>query len=1774
MNWSLIILGLVALTGVALAENSYLIIAPKLIKVGFENQLSVFIAAASQPVEVKFELLIGQQRIHGLTTVKAGETRNATLTIPKEFPVGAAELTITGTGGIRFEEKRDVIVYDNSYVLLVQTSASTYRPGDDMEMRLVATNEELMPLEKSLAEIEIYDANLKLVGEFRHVPIRGGISDTFVFPVAMHCNVGTWLVSATIGNTTSSVEVLVARPTTPSFDLKAIFQRFLLRTDKFLRGVIEIDDDNNQPIFGRAIVAIGQITEQDVQMMMKEQAEKRENMPSKQETMPVNEEWRKWKSQEMEIAGRVEINYDLMSLFNIDVTKVIAVQVYIQVTDLASGQERFIQHVIPVFTRDVVYDIRPLEFEAGFENEFEIIAKRPDGKPSKMEDVIVTISMMIGNEQGKIQNEKSVEIKDFYTRGRNDIAFFNVEIPENCIGVLMTITPLGEDGKVRGYRTHAVPLMPKPRRGVSGGKLSIELLPSMTSPVATDANAPVVSSQISTVGRTSNFYIQLVPAKSFKKFEPLPMSYVLLTNGRITRTGEFMIKPTKECQSMKRAIKTEEPSAPMCVFNGTLPMEITRDMVPYSTLLVYTFQPTLGLNVAESYRFSVAGLFQSTLTLNATIVPYTSTRTMLGGDRDESHEDFSSSEDVDLTSVPVSKLAQDKKRIELSFTGTPDSTVGLNVMEYDAIIQGLSTRMTKERVLQYLTSYEQVPIVGMPTLTPSTEGKMGMRKRQQTTGMEDTDRTETTTFSSNDDEHEHEHEHEHEQDTRAVLSEEGEERKMFEEYMGYKVRYPIEKMIFGVSSTRSSQSVEGDDVYTTSNMGRLYGDSQNQRSQSPYRRRAMKSSSQVDVSIEDNNYIVATSSPVVFKQPVGATPFKQEEQQQDKEDVDVEQQKESRRYGTPSWYEKMNSKLTSISQEAFTFMQSGLTIVSDFSSLNLPIEMRRTNLTKLFSQMRQRSFMDTESFGVRDEARQLLEEYLAESDLSMIPPPIMLEEQARTGYYRSLFFNTSRIESQGTGKVVLPRTKPYSTWIATGFALNAKKGLALAQPIRLPTNQGLYILGNFPDQVQVGERVLLTCGINNYLGKDLSKVTIRVRASGDFEIMEQSESQRATPSNGKDYTMTIPSLPSLGVATRHLILVPKRSGVVKIVLEVESEFGGDYEILTTYVRESGIERQEMTARLFDLTSDKKSYGPIVEKMTPSPFLRSIRVSVSGTGLDRLVERYTTETNSLIGVDMALIRLWRLTGLARYLNETSQMESMLAMQVAANISTAYQKLQLYNAYDGSFSFISDQGEQISSLYLTSFAFGALLSPFMTVRDNVTLNRTLSYILSRQQQDGSFDDEGSCFHYRFCSGEFRRESLTALVLYSMAHNNVSEYAPKFIHERLYMGEQSPMMRAQRFLESRLDAVKSCMLTTTLMQLALIQSPVLPEQTREKIFETIRTRQLTVVPEDGSRFFKYTDKKMMVEEDLLLNGMMISIYARFGDMKVATDIARWMVDRIETHPHYDTVLDAVFGTEAWLKTDCLFRQRFPTDKFSVMIDVSTDNGQKQQFKIDSTNMDITQKFRFTLPVNQITYSVSGFGVAAVIIRQVYVEKQQKQMGESMPFQLKNEFMSMPWISEITTRTCVTYTPTPKDQELAKNTFNRTVVVDVQLPSGMRVNLRQIGFFLSRVPEMMYFTFDERANKFNFFLTVPSTMYGKDICFEWCLERLSMIEQWAPIRIRAYDYLQPETQLVRLMPVEFQPKVLGYSYVDAVHKARPTMEQLTKMQQESMPSMKPMHS
>jgi len=254
--------------------------------------------------------------------------------------------------------------------------------------------------------------------------------------------------------------------------------------------------------------------------------------------------------------------------------------------------------------------------------------------------------------------------------------------------------------------------------------------------------------------------------------------------------------------------------------------------------------------------------------------------------------------------------------------------------------------------------------------------------------------------------------------------------------------------------------------------------------------------------------------------------------------------------------------------------------------------------------------------------------------------------------------------------------------------------------------------------------------------------------------------------------------------------------------------------------------------------------------------------------------------------------------------------------------------------------------------------------------------------------------------------------------------------------------------------------------------------------------------------------------------------------------------------------------FRTEAWLNVDCLFRKQFDLEKFTVTIDVSADNGEKRQFKIDWKNIDLTQMIQFTAPVNQITYSVRGYGRAYIRIVETFAEPKQQVDGKSRPFQITQEFTPMPWFNEIKAKTCMTYVSTMKEKKSIPENLNRTMVVELELPSGTRINVRQIGFFLSRIEQVMYFTYEPCGNKLIFVLNVPSTVFGKPICLEWSLERLSTVMNWSPIQIRVYDYLEQEIQLVQLFPIQFQPTLLGYSFVDAVHKARPSLESLANSQ------------
>jgi hypothetical protein len=237
-----------------------------------------------------------------------------------------------------------------------------------------------------------------------------------------------------------------------------------------------------------------------------------------------------------------------------------------------------------------------------------------------------------------------------------------------------------------------------------------------------------------------------------------------------------------------------------------------------------------------------------------------------------------------------------------------------------------------------------------------------------------------------------------------------------------------------------------------------------------------------------------------------------------------------------------------------------------------------------------------------------------------------------------------------------------------------------------------------------------------------------------------------------------------------------------------------------------------------------------------------------------------------------------------------------------------------------------------------------------------------------------------------------------------------------------------------------------------MAYVQHPERTPELDEKIRHGIIKRELAVVCDDGSKYINIMDDKKKFHDQLLLNAMALSIYTQYSDRRTVSDIARWIDNQIESQPYYDTVLAAFFRTATWLDTDCYFRKQFGSEKLAITVNALTDRGEKCKFKINSTNMDATRKFRFKLPVRQITYSVRGSGIATVAICEKFIGTKQK-VTEPMPFQLKQKFIQMPQMTEIKAKTYVTYTLPSNDRLLASENFNRTIVMVIKLPAGKKI-------------------------------------------------------------------------------------------------------------------------
>lgn len=133
------------------------VMIPSLFKVGRDNPIPCLIhPRINGPVEMTFELKVNNSTFPVNGSCQPGESCTINMRLPKSFPTGPGTVTTTNNRGLDCGKPEMVDVQRRNLSIIIQTSASTYRPGDTMEISVIATNENLMPLNDKPLRLEIY----------------------------------------------------------------------------------------------------------------------------------------------------------------------------------------------------------------------------------------------------------------------------------------------------------------------------------------------------------------------------------------------------------------------------------------------------------------------------------------------------------------------------------------------------------------------------------------------------------------------------------------------------------------------------------------------------------------------------------------------------------------------------------------------------------------------------------------------------------------------------------------------------------------------------------------------------------------------------------------------------------------------------------------------------------------------------------------------------------------------------------------------------------------------------------------------------------------------------------------------------------------------------------------------------------------------------------------------------------------------------------------------------------------------------------------------------------------------------------------------------------------------------------------------------------------------------------------------------------------------------------------------------------------------------------
>jgi CD109 antigen len=673
-----------------------------------------------------------------------------------------------------------------------------------------------------------------------------------------------------------------------------------------------------------------------------------------------------------------------------------------------------------------------------------------------------------------------------------------------------------------------------------------------------------------------------------------------------------------------------------------------------------------------------------------------------------------------------------------------------------------------------------------------------------------------------------------------------------------------------------------------------------------------------------------------------------------------------------------------------------------------------------------------------------------------------------------------QVETGSNGRASLDVTVPDSitTWMLRAVGVSREHGLGIAEA-QLRAFQPFFLTLDLPYAAIRGEEFPVSVSIYNYLDTE-QQIRVEIEDSDWFELRDDAVKTVRVGAN------------DLGVA--HFTIRPTQLGVNAVEVKAQGPKAADAMSKTIIIEPEGVSRESVDnlvlsggdTRVFDSAIPFDAVpgsGRVYLALTSSLLTQTME------GLDALIQMPfgCGEQNMMLFAPNVYI--------TRYLEESGQLKPEIMAKADKMMVTGYQRQLTYRRSDGSFSAFG-QSDPEGSLWLTSFVLKAFSEAEGIVYiDDQVLSDALSWVVSHQNQDGSFDQVGFVHHQEMLGGLQGKDALTAYVAVAL----------------MEAGDTTASGKAVGYLEDSLsDMDDAYTVALTAYALELGDSP--------KRNEAIR-KLMDLAQEDENGLYWGDSVRPVMEEQRMMpypvqqntaaietTGYATMALLLDGDTFNASRAAQWITAQRNSLGGFGSTQDTVVGIQALVA-----QQTGARADVDLTISV-TGEGFEREVRIDDRNYDVLQIIQ--LPEDgEFELRVDGHGKAVgQVVRRFNMPTVEHAAVEILTVEVDYDTADVEVDDIVTVSARLTFNP-PQPAEAGM------VVLDISIPTGFAALPDSLEEAVDG--DVRIKRYEIAGRKVIFY--IEDLHQGESISLQFKVKALYPVKAKA-VSSRAYSYYSPE--------------------------------------------------